>query len=357
MKKAQAAVEMTVLAALLILVLFLLFEFGENKLIESASVLQVSQARNVVDTLAKAAVDVCNEGVGARKKIYITIPDRLNPSRILIGNNTITIGVYVSNGTTDVSSIVNCPVAQGGFFPSTPGSYWVWVISRTGYVQIGSAVDVEPLNEYFELFPANSTNTNITFSNYGTSPVNISSTLTWTDSEVTVNINGTTQQNFSLPSGASNAPLLNLNITASLNASRGLRNGYITVTTNTTESEVIPVIVNIVAPTSPSVSYMTIATYNNSGYTVPSTSFSSLQNVYYTIKTYNSSNNLVNSTVTIRIYNPSSTLLYEQNFPTPTSTGVYSSNYTVPSGAPTGSWQMQAYDVGGASAKTYFTVS
>lgn len=350
MAKAQAAVEMMVLAAILLLVLFLLFEFGENRLIESASILQVSQARNAVDTLAKAATDVCNEGVGARKKIYVTIPDRVNPSRILIGNKTITLGVYAGNGTSDVSSIVNCPVAQGGFFPTTPGSYWVWVISRTGYVQVGSAVDVEPLNEYFELFPTNSTSTNVTFTNYGASTINVSSTLTWTDSEVNVTINGTNSLSFSLISGTSAAPLLNINATANTNATRGLHYGYITISTNLSDSETIPVVVNIVSSNSSPVSYMAINTYNNS-YTTPSVYFHQAQVIYYQVKSYNSSNGPVNSTVVVRIYSPLLAIMNENIFNSPNNgTGVYNGNYTLSAAPLSGLWSVKAYEVNGTSA-------
>jgi hypothetical protein len=356
MSRAQAAIELTLIASLMLMVLFILFEFGETKIIESASVLQVSEARNTVDRLAKAAIEVRNEGVGARRKIYVTIPDRVNPDRILIGNYTITIGVYVKDNTSDISNQLTFPVVKGGYFPTTPGSYWVWVINKQGYVQIGSALGIEPLSVYSELLPNNSTTTDITFTNYGTSSINVSLSLVWADSEVGVEINGTTDLSFTLLTDTPNSQKISLNASAYSNASRGLHNGYLSVTTNISESELIPIIINIVAspPTAGGVSYLTIDTYNDSAYTNATAVFPLNQTLYYKIRSYNSTDGLVNSTVTVRIYDPLLTLLYQQTSSPSAESGVYNGSYTIPYSLP-GLWKVTAYEVGGASTAMYFT--
>lgn len=358
MGKAQAAVELIVVVAAIMLVLSVLFEFSQTNLNENISLIQLSQARNTVNSLAEAASEVHNEGVGARMKVYITIPDGVNPNRIIIGNGTITIGVYVANGTSDVSSTqLGFTIVQGGFFPTTPGSYWVWVIGKQGYVQIGSSINVNPLAEYFELFPNNSSSRNISFTNYGTAPVNVSLALVWSDSEVSTALNGSGTISFPLQAGTSNSQIVNLSASANSNASRGLHSGYISVATNISEGETIPVTVNVVSQPIglQTISYITIDTYNDSTYTYSNTSFQPYSAVYYSVKSYNSTDNLANSTVTVRVYNPSSVLISEQTYP-PNSTGTYQSYYT-PLTYASGSWKITAYDIGGVSADTYFTIA
>jgi len=358
MRKAQAAVELMVVTAFMMMVLFLLFEFGQTKINENTSVIQVSQARNTVDRLARAAVEVHTEGVGARRKIYVTIPDMVNPNRIMIGNGTITLGVYVANGTSDVSSQVGFTIVQGGYFPTTPGSYWVWIISRQGYVQIGSTMEINPLNAYFELFPSNSTDKNITFTNYGVSPINITLNLVWADSEINATINGSSTLNFSLQPGASSSQITNLNTTANSNASFGLHSGYLSVTTNVSESETIPIMVNVVGQPSglQTVSYMTIETYNDSSYAYSTATFSQSNVIYYRVKSYNSTNNPVNSTVTVKVYDPVPKLMSTNTYSPNGGTGVYSGNYTLPGNAMAGSWRITAYEIGGVSTTMYLSV-
>jgi hypothetical protein len=335
MGKAQAAVELLVLISMMMIVLFLIFDFGENKIIESTSILQVSQARNTVDTLAKAVAEVHNEGLGSRRVVYITIPDRVNPNRIIIGNTTITIGVYITNGTSDVSAPTDFPVVRGGFFPTTPGSYRVWVISRQGYAQVGATLEVSPLSEYFELFPSNSTSTNISITNNDASPLNVILNLVWTDSEISATVNGTSSLTFNLPATSSNAQAVSLSVGANLNASQGLHSGYLNVATNVSESEIIPIVVNVVSPplTSGGVSYLAIDTYNDSAYANPSTSFLAAgpTNVtYYKVRSYNSTDGLVSSNVTVRLYNAASAIVSEQTYPANNGTGVYIGNYSIP---------------------------
>ncbi|QLJ53366.1 MAG: hypothetical protein Sv326_1191 [Candidatus Fermentimicrarchaeum limneticum] len=358
MRKAQAAIELTIIASVMLIVLLFIFEFGETKILESASILQVSEARNTVDRLAKAATEVHNEGVGAKRKVYITIPDRVNPDRVFVDNSTITIGVYVGNGTSDISSRVNLAVKKGGYFPTSPGSYWVWVAGKEGYVQIGNALEINPLNAYFELFPNNSTESNITFTNYGSSPINVSMNLSWTDSETNASIDNTRNLSFALLPGTLNSQSVRLNVSANLNASKGLHSGYATVTTNISESELMPVLVNVVSPTSASggVAYLTINTYNNSAHTYSDTVFSQSETVYYKVRSYNSSDGLVNSTVTIRVYNPSSAIMSDGTY-TPSSTGTYQSSYPLNINTRSGVWSISAYDAGGASTRAYFTVN
>jgi len=360
MRKAQTAVELTVIASAIMLVLFLLFEFGQTKINENTSITQVSEARNTVDRLAKAAIEVNIEGVGARRKIYVTIPDRVNSSRVLIGNGTITIGVYVGNGTTDVNSQqLGFTIKQGGYFPNTTGSYWVWVISREGYVQIGSAVEISPLNVYFELFPTSSSNKNITLTNYGLYSINVTPNLTWGDSEVNASINSSS---FTLYPGLANSRNININATAYSNASRGLHSGYITITTNVSDNETIPILVYVAGQPAglQNVSYMTINTYNDSGYTNSSTNFHPTNVTYYQVRSYNSTDGLVNSTVTVKVYDPSYTLKSENTYSSnPGVNGTYNGNYTLPSIplCPLGSWEIIAYEIGGVSTATYITVS
>jgi hypothetical protein len=363
MGKAQAAIELIVIAAGIMLVLSMLFEFSQTNLNENISLIQVSQARDTVNSLSEAATEVHNEGVGSRREVYITIPDGVNPNRILIGNGTITIGVYVASGTSDISSSqLGFTIVQGGFFPTTPGSYWVWVIGKQGYVQIGSSINVNPLSEYFELFPNNSSNQNISFTNYGTAPVNVSLALVWSDSEISTAINGSGTLSFPLQPGTSNPQIADLSASANSNASRGLHNGYISVTTNISESETIPITVNVVGqPASlQNISYMTIDTYNDSSYAYSNSTFiiPSAAIVYYKVESYNSLNTLTNSTITVRIYDPSANLDYEGAYSPNNGTGTYASSYNLSLSAnpSTGTWKMISYEVGGVSAVTYFSV-
>lgn len=358
MGRAQYAVELTVLIALIILVLLFVFDFGENTLIESASMLQVSQARSSVDRLSKAVTEVHNEGVGARRLVFVTIPDRINASHIVIANNKITLGVYSLSGTNDVSAPTDFPIQKGGFFPTLPGNYWVWVISRQGYAQVGSALFVNPLSVYTEIFSTSSSDTNVTITNLGTSPINVTMNLSWADSEVSATINGTAYLTTIVPANTSNVQNIDVNAAANQNASRGFHTGYINITTNVSDSEIVPLLVNVVGPPSNStgVYYMAVDTYNGSDYTHSNTTFSASKTVFYRVRSYNSTDEPVNTTITVRVYNTTSSLMNEATYSANNGTGVYTGSYTLPASAPIGTWEITTYETGGASVAMYFTV-
>ncbi|MEM3555710.1 MAG: hypothetical protein QXF56_03275 [Candidatus Micrarchaeia archaeon] len=277
MRRGQGATELLVLLALVAVVGLVIYSSSQSTLAESKKAFLLSQARATVNDLAGAASEVYSEGVGARRRVYIVIPEGTEPSRVYVNNTIINIGVRIDSTVTDVNTQTTMKVVQGSDFPTTPGSYWVPVTAREGYVLIGNKfLDANPSSISVELMPSNSTERVVRFSNFGHSPFNVTLSTQWAYSgSVDVSLNVT---NLILSVGAAKDVLVNFTTYASTQL--GSYSGRIDVTTNTTESTEIPITVNVVGTQVPTgVSYIVIETFKYSNYTVPTTNFTIPTNV------------------------------------------------------------------------------
>ena len=314
-----------------------IYSASQNKLAESSKALVVSQARATVNDLSSAASEVYSEGVGAKRRVYVIIPEGV--TGVNVSNTMINIGLNIEGQTTDINTQTGMRVVKGSDFPTTPGGYWVEVVARNGYVLIGSSyLSVSPESISVEMTPSNSTIVNVTFTNAGSAPLNVTLSPGWTYTGIVEMEPDTT--NFVLnASGEINSTVYVLvNFTTYQNTPLQAYSGAIDVTTNSSESAQIKVYVNVVGIQLPSgVSYMTIDLFKDSGYSTPATSF---------LVPYNVSINGTNwdeGYVTLDIAGPSGNSL--SGYPvqvTADSEGNFTYNGFSPAGLPRGIYNITA---------------
>lgn len=90
------------------------------------------EARNAVESLKAAAVEVYGQGEGARRLVYIKIPPDYSPETSFVSDRTISLKVRGN----DVASTTDFDVY--GTMPGTEGGHFLWVVSEGNRVRIGS---------------------------------------------------------------------------------------------------------------------------------------------------------------------------------------------------------------------------
>ncbi|NYZ78838.1 hypothetical protein H0N99_01690 [Candidatus Micrarchaeota archaeon] len=317
--KGQGATELLVLLAIIALAGLIIYSASQTKLSESSKTLITSQARAAVNDLASAASEVYSEGVGAKRKVYITIPEGANPSRIFINNTMINLGLTIESQTTDINTQTSMRVVQGADFPTTPGSYWVTVTAMQGYVLIGNSnLLVNPTSLSFQMSPATSANGTVTFTNNGNASLNVTLTAQWSYAGVVDLTLNTT--NFILAPRAQSALLVTLQTYAETSLTS--YSGVIGVTTNSSEAAQISVNVNVIGNQLPTgVSYITIDTFKDSTYSIRTTNFTLPQVVNITGSYWTP-----NSNITIQIKDSSGNILNSFNCTVTSSGAVNSTN-------------------------------
>jgi hypothetical protein len=307
--KAQGAMELLILLALITFVGLIIYSSSQTSLSQSNKLLITSQARATVNDLASAASEVYSEGVGARRKVYVTIPEGVDSARVYANNTMINIGLNLSpNTTTDINTQTTMRVVQGADFPTTPGSYWVYVTAQEGYVIIGNPnININPTILLLTTSPSSSTNAVVTFTNTGATPVSVNLTPQWSyNGTVDLSCNVT---NFALyPTVGGSTVYVLVMIQTYMNTTLQPYIGRILVTTNTTETGEISLVVNVVGTQLPAgVSYITIDTFKNSSYSTATTNFTLPKMVNV------NGSGWTNGVVTLTINNPSGSSIYSTN--------------------------------------------
>jgi len=335
--KGQGATELLVLLAMIAVVGLVIYTSSQTTLAESRRALLISEAKATVNDLSSAASQVYSEGAGAKRRVYVIIPEGSDSARVYVNNTIINVGIKIDSTVTDINTKTTMRVVQGADFPTTPGSYWVPVTAKEGYVLIGSSfLDISPTSVSAEMLPFNSTSTVIRFTNLGPVSLNVSLSVQWThNGTVDMSLNAT---NFILASSGdavTNYALVSFQTNA--NTPLQLYSGKIVVSTNTTESAEIPLSVNVVGTQVPSgVSYVVIETFKNSSYATQTTNFTLPANVIIT------GSHWTTGAVSIDIQDPSGTSV--SGYPTQVtanSSGGFS-HFWNPAGATPGQYTIVA---------------
>jgi len=303
-RKGQGATELLVLLAMIAVVGLIIYASSQTTLAESRKLLLVSQARATVNDLASAASEVYSEGPGAKRRVYIVIPEGSDSARVYVNNTMINIGLKIDSTTSDINTQTNMKLVEGADFPKTPGSYWVPVTAKEGYVLIGSSyLDISPASLSFEIPLSNSTNSTIRFTNLGPVPIDVTLSPQWThNGTVDLSLNTT---NFVLASsGDAVTAYVLVSIQTYSNTSLQRYSGKINVGTNSTETAEISINVNVVGTQIPTgVSYIVIETFKNSSYLTQTTNFTLPTNASVI------GSNWAPGTVTVDIKDPSANSL------------------------------------------------
>jgi len=195
--RGQAAVELVVILAVSLLVLFVIISISSQYLAELGTSKVMAEARNSAEDLAAAARQVYYQGEGSRQQVYVRIPEGVNSSKTGISERTIVINVL----GTDVLARTDFEIR--GSIPKAPGGYSVWVTAKRGYVLIGTlSLSAEPSLLSIHFFSKNSSQSSqryVTFRNDGGSDIDVELKLNFTPGEVNASLSNPSDSSFSLP--------------------------------------------------------------------------------------------------------------------------------------------------------------
>lgn len=127
MKRGQVSVEFLVILSLILVILLIVFNTGSNTIGYVKSSSDNTKLSTFFDTLKNTAYSVYHQGVGAKTRIFVVMPD--NIANVTVGNKMIIVAL----NTGDVISR-NFDFDIIGNFTSK-GSYYVDVEAKKGYVE------------------------------------------------------------------------------------------------------------------------------------------------------------------------------------------------------------------------------
>lgn len=348
-RQGQSSVELLIVFAIGISALLAFFALSQQKIAETRTQLTISEARETVELLAKAADEVYSEGVNSTRKVYVTIPDGVNLSRSSISGNALILSVQVPGGVTDVSARTGEPVF--GTWPDLPGAYYLTVTSYEGSVGVGTAVlQLSPTTLYVELQTDSTTKRNITLKNYGQDGISVSGSLFW--GEVDVTVENLTAISFPLPPGGEMNVTLEINSTFS---AIGSYSGTIDFSGGGEEYS-IPITVHVPGASgtgegTANVSYIAVETFKDSGCGTEKLLFEGPENT-----TVSGFGWPVGVSLDFRIYNSSGSSVHS-SAPTTNATGGFSVVWS-PAGLAGGEYSANVSDsISANSARgVFFTV-
>ena len=121
-RRGQSSLEMIIILSLLLSVLLLI-------LVSNTSVLSIMNAKynnditnSALDDVANAASFVYQQGEGAKKQVYVTLPDTLR--NVTLNDSYIEAEVFVKEGNTQ-KIYRNFPFSVTGDFPVERGRYQI----------------------------------------------------------------------------------------------------------------------------------------------------------------------------------------------------------------------------------------
>ncbi len=353
--RSQTAVELLVVLAIGLIVIGIIFVSSYERLAGSQAALQVAEAQAAASDLAKAADTVWLEGAGAKKKVFVDLPEGINDS--MVSGNTIRFKVAVPGGLTDVAA--KSSALLFGSIPLRTGGQWVIVSATESGVRIGAQdLDVDPSILITQVVTSNATqNTQASFnaSNLGNASIDVSATLVWSNGTVNVSFSNPGDSYFTLAPGAYRTITLNKAIGPNV---LGSFSGNVFLNASNGDEAVVDIVVEVVppycaaCPTCPScppanvtanvtenVSWFEIRTYLNSSYTVEKLAFGpDTQAEIISVGAWNAS-----TPVTLNITYPNGTIVpgYPKTINT-TGIGTFSDTWVFQAGVPTGVYYVWA---------------
>lgn len=265
-RKGQGGVEYVVLFTFTV-AFFLIVVYVANEQLNIINKQQkLEQTKLAVKEIADAATQVYQQGAGARKIVNVVFPEGVSGDGIIINNS-----IHVIFEGTDIVYPLNFPIS--GSIPTSPGSHDISFVSYGSSVSIGVAeFSVSPSSISFstcsnsseqiltqtltvenKMNTTNQINASVTWSNPG-------STLSLSENNFTLNVSETKNVNVYLNVSPNTVGQFNGNI-------EFLSSGY---------SFIVPIYLNSQAcgGISSNVSYILVETYNDSAYTIPTSSYS-----------------------------------------------------------------------------------
>jgi uncharacterized protein (UPF0333 family) len=171
-KRAQMSAEFLYILGISLLVLLIFITVSQNQGSDINRAKTESEAKHAIADIAGAAKEVYAQGLGAKKKVYVTIPSGVEANKTMIANNTIRLHAlgedYVGMENFDMHGTL--PVSEGG--------QWVWVVSEGNKVRIGNAmVALSRQSIYVAMKPDENATKELQVQNVWGGPINV--TFKW----------------------------------------------------------------------------------------------------------------------------------------------------------------------------------
>ena len=138
MRKAQLTFEFLLIFAALLVVISIFFYLSQTSEAGVSQAKVRSEALGTLEDLGSAARQVYAQGAGAKRQVYITIPEGYEPDESYIANQTIKLRVSGNDYAQSEAFSLH------GTLPAATGGNWIWVVSEGSGVRIGyGMVDVD----------------------------------------------------------------------------------------------------------------------------------------------------------------------------------------------------------------------
>lgn len=237
--RGQTSVELMVLLVASLAILATIFTYASTHLSQLGAQQNLQTGQTSLNDLVNAANDVYNQGVGARKVVFIRVPEGIRSGNSGIAGKTVYWRVV------DADLFARAHVNLSGTLPLTPGGHYITIESKEGFVVLGvTKISFNATSFSVSMNPDSNASRllRITFS--GSGDANVVIAKTWTSSTVSLDVNET---GFSVPANASR----DVNVLFKANASAvGNMAGQLKVDVNyegTFETFLIPLNVEVSA--------------------------------------------------------------------------------------------------------------
>jgi len=206
--KGQSSIELIIIFAVSLIALLSIIALANSNVSGLNVQREKDDALTSVNELAQAVKDVYSQGPGAKKLVFIKIPNGTDPIKTLISNRTININVSGSD------IFASTEVDVYGSLPTQVGGYWLWVTSAENFVRIGStSIQLSLQSIYTQMLQSTTKTESITVTNIGESSIDFSLSKDWNNTAVTLSLSDSI---FSLAPNESRT--IDLNFTASSSA-------------------------------------------------------------------------------------------------------------------------------------------
>lgn len=228
---AQSSVELVILFAFSLVVLIFLFGYLTSSNISIDRERSVNYAKNSTLDLANAVNSVYSEGDGAKRLVFVKIPDGAESS--YINGRIIGIKVFGNDVWQEASASIS------GTMPQEPGGYWLLVQAKEGYVAIGETfLEISKSSIYVQMEKSDSKYDFLIITNNYSASMDINIAKDWTNTELSLNVSPVL---FTLAAGESRT--IDLNFSSSATAA-GVYSGSLAITgsyASTQESILVPI--------------------------------------------------------------------------------------------------------------------
>ena len=133
--KSQTSFETLIIMAVMIIIILILLVFNTDLSATFSSKYSRDKIKNALEDIANTAELSYNQGIGAKNKVYISLPNIIINSTV--SGQTLTFNVYSNvneEGYVPIYKNLNFNVT--GSLPSTAGNHWVILESQGGSVNV-----------------------------------------------------------------------------------------------------------------------------------------------------------------------------------------------------------------------------